>query len=607
MTSRPQVQFFRVLWRSSRRLTVAWWTVLLARGVAPALLAVATGVVVGAVKDGADLTWPLVFVGVVFVLAQMLSPLIQGVSAILGATTADWLADQLMQASVAPPGMAHLESPELADDLAAARDFDLGRAGPPLRIGLEFIALGLVQLVAGVTSALVLVGFSWWAPLVLLVVWGATHWMLRESGVWKDRNTPEVREAQRHATYAYDLAVEPPAAKELRLFGLADWVIDRFSSRRQRLFDLQWEATRLRERPLAGALLVVLAGNVLVFWALADAAFDGRIGLGAATTYLQAAVGASAVAFGGLAWNLDSAAAPAAMTLRLPALMARVGALGAGSRRRTSGQGAAAPEVRLRDVTFGYGDGPKVLDHVDLPVPAGTSMAVVGVNGAGKTTLAKLVCRLYDPQGGAVEIDGVDVRDTDLAEHRSTVTAVFQDFIRYELPLRDNVAPLGADDEVVTGALAAAGASGLARGDRGLGTVLARGYEGGTDLSGGQWQRVALARCIAAVRQGARVVLLDEPTAALDVRGEAEIFERILQETRDCTTILVSHRFSTVRKADRICVLEHGRVAELGTHDELMALGGRYRTMFDLQAARFAEEEREYDERGEEVVHDVLD
>jgi ABC-type multidrug transport system fused ATPase/permease subunit len=604
MTSRPQVQFFRVLWRSSRRLTVAWWTVLLGRGVAPALLAVSTGVVVGAVKDGADLTWPLVFVGVVFVVAQVLSPLIQGVSAILGATTADWLADQLMQASVGPPGMAHLESPELADDLAAARDFDLGRAGPPLRIGLEFIALGLVQLVAGVTSALVLVAFAWWAPLVLLAVWGATHWMLRESGVWKDRNTPEVREAQRHATYAYDLAVEPPAAKELRLFGLADWVIDRFSSRRQRLFDLQWEATRLRERPLAGALLVVLAGNVLVFWALADAAFDGRIGLGAATTYLQAAVGASAVAFGGLAWNLDSAAAPAAMTLRLPALMAEVGALGSGSLRRA---GTAAPEVRLRDVTFGYGDGPKVLDHVDLTVPAGTSMAVVGVNGAGKTTLAKLVCRLYDPQGGAVEIDGVDVRDTDLADHRSTVTAVFQDFIRYELPLRDNVAPLGADDEVVTEALAAAGATGLAQGERGLGTVLARGYEGGTDLSGGQWQRVALARCLAAVRQGARVVLLDEPTAALDVRGEAEIFERILEATRECTTILVSHRFSTVRKADRICVLEHGRVAELGTHDELMALGGRYRTMFDLQAARFAEEQPEYDERGEEVVHDVLD
>jgi len=163
--------------------------------------------------------------------------------------------------------------------------------------------------------------------------------------------------------------------------------------------------------------------------------------------------------------------------------------------------------------------------------------------------------------------------------------------------------PRGADDEAVVEALASAGAAHLAERSAGLGTVLARGYDDGTDLSGGQWQRVALARALTAVRQGARIVLLDEPTAALDVRGESEIFERILAETRGCTTILVSHRFSTVRKADRICVLEHGRVAELGTHDELMALGGRYRTMFELQAARFTE----VDERGEEVVHDTLD
>jgi ABC-type multidrug transport system fused ATPase/permease subunit len=580
----------------------------------PGLLAIATGVVVATVRDGRDLTWPLTAVGVLFVLAQVLPPVLQAVSAVLGAVTADWLSDRLMRASVDPPGMAHLESAELATDLAMARDFDLGRGGPPLRISMEFIAIGLAQLVTGLVSAAVLFGFSWWAPPVLLAVWASTHWLLRESGVWKDRNTPEVRDAQRHAAYAYDLAVEPPAAKELRLFGLGDWVVDRFSARRQRLFDLQYAATRLRERPLAGALLVVLAGNALVFWALARAALDGSIGLGAATTYLLAAVGASAVAFGGLSWALDMSAAPAAMTLRLPAEMARVGALVSGAEPRPTGaapadpaaapaQPGAAPELRLRDVTFGYGDGPLVLDHVDLTVPAGTSMAVVGVNGAGKTTLAKLVCRLYDPQGGAVEVDGVDIRALDVTEHRETVTAVFQDFIRYELPLRDNVAPRGADDALVLEALASAGASHLTERSAGLGAVLARGYDDGTDLSGGQWQRVALARALTAVRQGARIVLLDEPTAALDVRGESEIFERILAETRGCTTILVSHRFSTVRKADRICVLEHGRVVELGTHDELMALGGRYRTMFELQAARFTE----VDERGEEVVHDTLD
>jgi len=169
---------------------------------------------------------------------------------------------------------------------------------------------------------------------------------------------------------------------------------------------------------------------------------------------------------------------------------------------------------------------------------------------------------------------------------RSRLAAVFQDFVRFELPLRDNVAPAGAPDDVIQRALAEAGAAGLA----GLDTVLARGYPGGTDLSGGQWQRIALARALCAVRLGAGLVLLDEPTAQLDVRGEAEIFDRILAATRHTTTILISHRFSTVRHADRICVLEHGSVVELGTHDQLMAAGGRYRTMFELQASRFGDD-----------------
>jgi ABC-type multidrug transport system fused ATPase/permease subunit len=240
-------------------------------------------------------------------------------------------------------------------------------------------------------------------------------------------------------------------------------------------------------------------------------------------------------------------------------------------------------------VTFAYPGGAPVLDGFDLTIPAGTSLAIVGQNGAGKTTLAKLLCRLYDPQSGAIEIDGVDVRELDLTEWRTRLAAVFQDFTRFELSLRDNVAPAGAPDDVVYGALEAAGAARLAR----LDTVLSRGYEGGTDLSGGQWQRVALARALSTVKEGAGVVLLDEPTAQLDVRGEAEIFERILAATRHCTTILISHRFSTVRHVDRICVLEKGKVVEFGTHAELMALNGRYRTMFDLQAQRFVAEDEE--------------
>jgi len=263
--------------------------------------------------------------------------------------------------------------------------------------------------------------------------------------------------------------------------------------------------------------------------------------------------------------------------------MATVGALPVGTR---SADGLPAHEIRFANVGFAYPSNPhQVLSGFDLTIPAGASIAIVGQNGAGKTTLAKLVCRLYDPTEGAVLVDGTDLRELDVVSWRARVAAVFQDFVRYELPLRENVVPGAVDvsDDVVRAALIDARADRLAD----LDTILSKGYEGGTDLSGGQWQRVALARALAAVRLGAGVVILDEPTAQLDVRGEAEIFERLLDATRGCTTILISHRFSTVRRADLICVVEHGAVVELGSHDELMASGGRYKTMFDLQAARF--------------------
>jgi len=282
-----------------------------------------------------------------------------------------------------------------------------------------------------------------------------------------------------------------------------------------------------------------------------------------------------------------------AAVLRLQSAMAPLGALSSGS---GSAAGLPSASVAFRDVSFAYPGGAPVLDRFSLEIPAGSSLAIVGQNGAGKTTLAKLLCRLYDPSSGSIAVDGADIRSFSLESWRSRLAAVFQDFIKFELPLRDNVAPAGAPDAAVVSALELAGASGLAP----LDTVLARGYAGGTDLSGGQWQRVALARALCAVQTGASLVVLDEPTAQLDVRGEAEIFDRILKATRQCTTILISHRFSTVRQADRICVLEQGKVVELGTHDELMAKDGRYRTMFELQAQRFAsgvpeEEGKTYD------------
>src|SRR4029453_8089893 len=311
LRERPEWKFFGVLPRADRPVAYAWWAVLVARGLVPALFAIAMGAVVGAVQSGDDLAVPLAFVGVVFILGQVLTPLHQAIGANLGDRLSAWLYDRLTEACVEPPGMAHLEDPELASDLTMARDFDMGMSGPPMSISMDFIASGLVELLGGVSSAVVLAAYAWWAPLVLGGALASTHWLRRESAVWKDRNTDDVRQAQRDADYAYRLAVDPPAAKELRLFGLVGWTIERFVARppplsgaaappaakelrlfglvgwtierfvarRRHLYELQHRATRLRERPLGWCVALVTVANVAVFWSLADAAADARLGL----------------------------------------------------------------------------------------------------------------------------------------------------------------------------------------------------------------------------------------------------------------------------------------------------------------------------------------
>ncbi|MFN8022447.1 MAG: ABC transporter ATP-binding protein [Acidimicrobiales bacterium] len=603
---RQEVRFFRSLRRAAPGLNALWWVLVVLRGIVPAIVTIAFGWLVSSIQDDRSLTGPLALTGTMFTLSMVLHPLHQLLSANLGERMAGHLYDRLLSATLGPDGIGHLERPELTADLTMARDFDLGMMGPPLSIAMDFLANGLVQVMVGIAASTLLFGFAWWAPFVMLAAWGSTHWLLRESGVWRDRNTDEVRRAQRHAEYAYRLAVDAAPSKELRLFGLAGWVIDRFVGARTTLYDLQFQATRLREKSVAGCLAIVSAANLLVFWLIARAAIDGDLSTGSVVVYVQAALGVSALAFGGLSWVLDGAGAPVMALERLEAAVAEAGSLQPG---RGLDRAPGPVDLRFRDVGFAYDEGRLVLDGFDLHVPAGSSIAIVGVNGAGKTTLAKLLCRLYDPVAGAIEVDGTSLTDLDARAWRRHVTAVFQDFVRLELPLRTNVAPEGAPDEVIREALADAGASHLAGGD--LDTILSKGYPGGTDLSGGQWQRIALARALCAVKTGAGLLLLDEPTAQLDVRGEAEIFERVLAAARHCTTVLISHRFSTVRLADRICVIEAGRVVELGSHDELMALGGRYRSMFDLQASRFADGgegdgEPEYDDDGKEVLRDRL-
>ncbi|HEV7758792.1 MAG TPA: hypothetical protein VGO78_07380, partial [Acidimicrobiales bacterium] len=235
LRNRQEWAFFSVLPKADRPLAIAWWAMLVLRGALPAVFAITMGILVGAVQGRDDLAGPLVMVGVVFVALQVVTPLHQALSGNLGSRVAAWLHDRLTEACVRPEGIGHLEDPELAGDLTVAREFDLGMTGPPMHLNMDFIAGGLVEMVAGLASAIVLFAYAWWAPIVLAGAWLSTQYLLRESAVWWDRNTPEVRAAQRDADYTYRLAVDPGPAKELRLFGLVGWTIARFVERRTRL------------------------------------------------------------------------------------------------------------------------------------------------------------------------------------------------------------------------------------------------------------------------------------------------------------------------------------------------------------------------------------
>jgi len=373
LRERNEWKFFSVLPRADPLLASLWWLVLLLRGALPAVFAIAMGVLVGAVQRGQPLVQPLAFVGVVFVLLQVLSPIHQALGANLGDRTAAWLYDRLTEACVRPLGMGHLEDPKLTSDLTVARDFDLGMSGPPLSLSMDFIAAGLVEIIGGLASTMVLATYSWWAALLLAGAWLATHWLLRESSVWRDRNTDEVRAAQRDSDYAYRLAVDPPASKELRLFGLVGWTIDRFVNRRTRLHELQYAATRLREKSVIWSMLLVIGANVVVFWSLASAAAGGSLDLGGLVTYAQSAVGTSMIAFGGLSWALDGCAAPVAAVLRLEPAMRRAGTLRSGTR---PADGLPARSIHFRDVSFAYptpdgGTGAPVLDGFDVKCARG--------------------------------------------------------------------------------------------------------------------------------------------------------------------------------------------------------------------------------------------
>ncbi|MCB0108642.1 MAG: ATP-binding cassette domain-containing protein, partial [Caldilineaceae bacterium] len=497
----------------------------------------------------------------------------------------EYLLARVMRTTLAAPRLELFESP----DLAAKTD----RAARIARFGPGEMVSGLgVQwtVLAQGAAATVLVATVWpLAALGLAVLWliVGRQWQAdfyRANPFWTD--------PLRQARYLKQLALMPAWAKEVRIFGLVDWLGERFGRQWELVMAELWRARQADQRTMLPLLLAVLIANLLVLLLAARAALQGTLSVGALTVLVQGLFGMAMLAGQDGDILVENGAVPAPDVVELEQAVAQLPPA-TGSTATTA---LPQKEIRFSGVHFTYpGHDTPVYAGLDLRIEAGRSLAIVGLNGAGKTTLIKLLTGLELPQAGRITIDGIDLANLDQNSWRQAVAAIFQDFVRYELSARENIG-FGAverlqddgNDDRLSAITQRAGADAILQGlPAGLDTVLSRRFAGGTDLSGGQWQRIALARALTAVDAGARVLILDEPTAHLDVRAEADLYERFLDLTHGLTTIVISHRFSTVRRADRIVVLQDGRITEDGSHAALVAAGGQYAQLFHLQAMRY--------------------
>ncbi|MFA5890158.1 MAG: ABC transporter ATP-binding protein [Actinomycetota bacterium] len=583
------------------RAATAYVGLILLGAFLPVSVSVAIGVLVGSVSPaignglgspaGTHLLTVLAVTGALYVVRQMHGPIQEAIGGVLGERLQSEGASLVMRACSSPAGIAHLEDSTIADKIRLSDEIGTANSA---RAAVPALAIITSSRLSAIAFGIILLHFRWWAPLVMIAAWSGVSYYGHQTAVLFLKRAEAATQGLRRSDYMRELVIAGGAAKELRVFGLGGWLLDRFSTYWYGGMDDIW-----RERLRLWRIILPAYGGLglsyaLLLTAAGQAAAHHTIGIGALVIYLQAASG-----MGGLyppgdsGWELKIGARPIGHALEMRQAVTTPATDLHGS--RAPEHDAPARSIRIESLHFTYpGRDSAVFDGLDLEIPAGRSLAVVGENGAGKTTLIKMLCRFYDPAAGRITIDGVDLREFDPGAWRSQIGVIFQDFVRYELSARDNVglgAPFTDDEEALRHAARLAGADGIVeRLPEGWNTTLSRKYAGGAELSGGEWQRIALARALYAVRAGARVLVLDEPTANLDVRAEAELYERFLEITHGVTTILISHRFSTVRKADHICVIEHGKLLEQGTHDELLEREGTYARMFNLQASAYLEE-----------------
>lgn len=532
-----------------------------------------------------------------FVAQQLVAPLQHSMGELMQRRVDGHVRNHLLSAALRSSGIAPMEDPETLDTLELAmnrldgEDYSPGMAcaGMLALIARHLQLLGFVVLV-GTVAAWPVAGLLLAATMTFR--YGQRGGLRKYSRVWT-----EIAPLLRRGAYLRELATGAEAAREIRVFGLDRWLEARYDHAGRTWLSPVWRARRhIYLTPYLIYTAIGLVAAVLVLVLLASRAAAGDATLTGLALGLQATVAAlllgdhypeadTRTQFGMLAATAMRAFERRidAADRQLPTLSSRVAPAS-----RTTGP------VSFRRVSFQYPRSDRVvLADLDLDLAPGRCTALVGLNGAGKTTLVKLLARLYDPTSGVIYLGDTDIRSLDLAEWRRMLSVVFQDFVKYELSAADSIA-LGAthmprDDEAVRQAAQRAGILDLfAHLPLGLDTPVARGYKHGIGLSGGQWQRMAIARSLYAVEAGARVLVLDEPTAALDVRAEVDFFDQFVELTQGVTSLLISHRFSSVRQADEIVVLDGGRITERGTHEGLLAADGTYATLFRLQAERFA-------------------